>query len=326
MNPTRSQWQYILSDDPAYNPDFYDAHHVQVPYCSGDVHTGTVVAPTSEHWGLYFSGHVNFELILKHLLAAVPALRGARRVLLTGVSAGGFGAFANCDFTQSLLAGAGVGAQVSCAPSAGWFVPGFTDDHADPLDAPSTWQDWSAGRVTPFNPFPWSLWQSYMNEDCVAALAPAGEPWKCGSVNVMYPHIRAPVYAMEFWFDKNQITNHAGMPVELVGSRQGDEYMAYYGRAMNRSMGQVVRHPRGKSGDGLFLASCLAHGLSLTHQEKQVRVQGHGAFESLADWFFGRGKVPSLLVDDCEQPAPGLPCNPTCPGKKPLGARLSIVI
>merc|ERR1719491_815779 len=47
--PTRQQGG-TLSPDPAQNPDFHDAHHVYVPYCTGDTHAGQVTAPTEAQW------------------------------------------------------------------------------------------------------------------------------------------------------------------------------------------------------------------------------------------------------------------------------------
>jgi len=67
-----------------------DWNYVFVPYCTGDVHggnnpAGTVagVAETQQ-----FVGYVNMSLYLARL---VPTFPGTTRVLLTGVSAGGFG-------------------------------------------------------------------------------------------------------------------------------------------------------------------------------------------------------------------------------------------
>merc|ERR1719174_1453058 len=53
--------------------DFVDAHQVWVPYCTGDVHSGQVVEPTSAQWGNYFCGHLNFQNILQHIFDTTPA-------------------------------------------------------------------------------------------------------------------------------------------------------------------------------------------------------------------------------------------------------------
>jgi hypothetical protein len=63
FDPSMSLW-FLNYDNPSANPDFAYANHVHVPYCSGDLHSGTVRHPTKETWGLYFSGHLVFEAIV----------------------------------------------------------------------------------------------------------------------------------------------------------------------------------------------------------------------------------------------------------------------
>lgn len=76
-----------------------DWNWVFVPYCTGDVHLGTKddgmvagVAGTQ-----HFVGRLNLE---KYLHRVVPTFPAISQVLLTGVSAGGFGAAANMEFVQ----------------------------------------------------------------------------------------------------------------------------------------------------------------------------------------------------------------------------------
>merc|ERR1711924_30523 len=70
---------------------------------------------------------------------------------------------------------------------------------------------------------------------------------------------------------------------------------------------------------GIFLASCFDHGdgIHFRHDDGTqftTQLKGHSSFEALADWFYDRKQVPAILVDDCQQLGPGLPCNPTCDG------------
>jgi hypothetical protein len=68
FDPSMSLW-FLNYDNPSANPDFAYANHVHVPYCSGDLHSGTVRHPTEETWGLYFSGHLVFEAIVSIVAA-----------------------------------------------------------------------------------------------------------------------------------------------------------------------------------------------------------------------------------------------------------------
>jgi pectinacetylesterase len=78
--------------DPA-NP-VKDWNFVYIPYCTGDIHagnnpSGTVSGVTGTQ---HFVGYHNVGLDLQHI---VPTFPGLTQVLLTGISAGGFGAAAN---------------------------------------------------------------------------------------------------------------------------------------------------------------------------------------------------------------------------------------
>lgn len=298
----------ILSDDASVNPDFHGAHHVQVPYCTADGHTGQITKPTSSQWGYYFSGHLNFELIVQHIVDTIPAAKQAKRVLLTGNSAGGIGTFANCDFLQEKLASLGVSAEVKCAPKAGWFVPGFTEDQEDPELPPSSWDNWKAGKTGGTESGGFQIWQAYAHPDCVKAHS-ADEAKKCGSASVVYPYIKAPMYVMQNNYDYAQIDGQFGLPKSQVQTTQGKGYLAYFGRAMRNSTNLILTKP----GDGLFLASCFAHGDGLgVGAVGTTKVKGFTSAQGLGDWYNGRKTVPAILVDDCKMEAPGLPCNPTC--------------
>jgi len=70
---------------------------LNVPYCTGDVHLGDVestVAGVKHH----FYGRTNIALIMERAKATWPELTD---VVVTGESAGGFGAFANYPFIRS---------------------------------------------------------------------------------------------------------------------------------------------------------------------------------------------------------------------------------
>jgi hypothetical protein len=80
----------------AQNP-FRNDSFVFVPYCTGDVHAGSNDAAT---YGTHTVHHVGFENMAAYLQKIVPTFSGASRVILSGSSAGGFGALANWWQTQ----------------------------------------------------------------------------------------------------------------------------------------------------------------------------------------------------------------------------------
>ena len=83
--------------DPA-NP-VKDYSMVYVPYCTGDVHSGnaTNITVGGVSGTQQFVGYTNLSLFLERI---VPTFPNATEVLLTGESAGGFGAAANYEHVQ----------------------------------------------------------------------------------------------------------------------------------------------------------------------------------------------------------------------------------
>lgn len=88
----------ILNPADANNP-LKDWNLVYIPYCTGDVHAGT--RSDVRVSGLFpkeqFVGYLNME---KYLQRIVPSFPDPARVLLTGISAGGFGASSTAILVQ----------------------------------------------------------------------------------------------------------------------------------------------------------------------------------------------------------------------------------
>jgi hypothetical protein len=80
------------------NP-FRDWNMVVVPYCTGDLHSGRTYSPIT---GMHHVGRTNLEKFLQRL---VPTFADASQVLLTGSSAGGYGAIMNFEMVHQAFAG-----------------------------------------------------------------------------------------------------------------------------------------------------------------------------------------------------------------------------
>jgi hypothetical protein len=90
----------IFSASDARNP-FKDFSWVHVPYCTGDVHLGAY----SHNFDLKkrnFQGHSNLNLMAARAVATWPT---PSQLVVTGESAGGFGAAASYDFLRSFWKG-----------------------------------------------------------------------------------------------------------------------------------------------------------------------------------------------------------------------------
>ena len=119
----------IFDPNPASNP-VRDWNAVYVPYCTGDVHVGSVEnqAVPGGPTGQEFVGYENINLYLQRL---VPTFAHASQVLLTGVSAGGFGAAFNYDRVASAF-----------CPTPVVLLDDSGPPMADPYLAPCLQQQW----------------------------------------------------------------------------------------------------------------------------------------------------------------------------------------
>jgi hypothetical protein len=128
----------------ATNP-FRGFSYVFVPYCTGDLHAGsnvatyTVTTPVAYH----HVGRINLEVVLPRVQATWPA---PARVVVSGSSAGGFGATLNYDLfrraypdaTVSLVDDSGPfleGDAIPPATRAAWNTSWHLGDVVDPLCA-----------------------------------------------------------------------------------------------------------------------------------------------------------------------------------------------
>jgi hypothetical protein len=191
---------YFLNDDDGANPDWASWHHIDVPYCSQDVHSGTATAPSSSSWGLYFAGHNIVRAVLDALDAA-GGLRQATDIILTGASAGGIGVWINVDY----IADRYPAARVTGVPIAGFYFYAW----------PYTGQNHTSSTLADFRPQAWpqhyALWQSYANEACVAARAGV-DPWACLLANYSYPHVRSASFVVEAQTDQTVLEAHDWFP------------------------------------------------------------------------------------------------------------------
>ena len=91
------------------------------------------------------------------------------------------------------------------------------------------------------------------------------------------------------------------------------EYMRYFGARTVSGIADAVLHGPKNSTDGLFMPSCHEHGYNLCMHKNSSLVNGVHFRDALEDWFEGRGKVPHLLLDDCNaMEGTGDPCNSWC--------------
>jgi len=127
--------------------------------------------------------------------------------------------------------------------------------------------------------------------------------------HILYQYIKAPLYVVQDLTDMFLFQTNIGSasPQEVDTTPKGQEFAAYLSNCAKTSMTQIMNHPQGKQGDGMFLPACYAHG-----GNSKALVEGFTRRQALGNWFFGRTDVPLVLTDACGSMPPYLPCTEGC--------------
>jgi len=307
------------------NPDFCNACHVDIPYCSGDVWSGNTDALDAVYNKFYFQGHSNLLTLVKHIFSTWESkLTSLSHVLFNGPSAGGFGTWFNADAITDLVnqealklrnkafegrvqdedeVEHGAGVVVKAAPVAGWFFPG--EPNSQDGSCPGVVDDYphfsssSSGCVF-CSPDITTLYNgsSIVSPEC-AAHNPT-QPFLCSMAHTAVRYVRTPMFFAQYQFDSNQITQELQCPSSQPFSKEQIAYVEYFGKAMNDSISQILT-----SAHGLFFGSCLQH---TQHLITSYKIHNHTYIEALGDWFWDRNQLPHQLIDDCIVKS-SLPCG-----------------
>ena len=198
-----SSW-YFASGYCPYNPSFCTWNHVNVPYCSQDLHSGTREEATAETWDLFFAGHLIIESILDEL--DHMGLEKATDIILTGVSAGGLGTYMNIDYIKDRYPNA----RVTAATIAGYyFYATYYEgtNHTNPEDNIADFT--TDGMVNLYE-----LYQSYVDESCAKAMQSSSmHPSACMMANYSLPYLKSDIFAVQSLTDKVVLTGHEGMVI-----------------------------------------------------------------------------------------------------------------
>jgi hypothetical protein len=281
---------WFLDTDAARNPGFHDWNKVRVPYCTQDLHMGTVTVASAATFDLVFSGQHVFEAALDALDAA--GMAGATDILLTGESAGGIAVWPKLDATAARYPKA----RVTGAPVAGFYSYAFpyVGPNATPAD----------GGLPSFTPAGlgelYALYKPSLDASCVAAF-PA-DPSPCLLSNNSLPFIATPVFVTESLSDSVQLTAHDNINAADRTLAPELAYIAAWSANMSAALAPLLAAANPRS--GAFAAACWLH---TGFTAKQPTIGGVGFLEAAAAWYAQAGDYK--VSDACGAPF----CNPTCP-------------
>ena len=246
----------ILSQSSVKNPDFFNANHVAIPYCSSDLWSGNREASTSTG-GHEFRG----SRILRAIVADLKNRKGneslstAKRILLSGTSAGGVGVMVHLDW----LANQFPAASVRGVNDAGWTP-----------DVLSYLSNGSQFRTTEIAI---DLWNGQTDRSC--AQANPNSKIRCYT-SAVYPYLRSPLFV--------QMSQHDSVYLAGIGVRppfdSSEAFLAnLFASAVRDSLKPV---------SAAFSPRTHTHGVLPYGKFSGLKVNGHSMRELLGTWFFDR--------------------------------------
>merc|ERR1711998_446848 len=200
-------------------------------------------------------------------------------------------------------------ADVRAVPIAGWFYPDVANFSAWKRNA-SAGFDWNTtmklARTWTDEGSPYSGWA---DESCKEALGL--EAYKCGSIGVVYPYIKTPLFVLENQFDYEQIFGELKLPrpsktMGPISKLEALAYIRYYGQRQRSSLRQIGSHDT----NGLWAPACLDHAADFGLNSTKLLVNGIALRTAMLDWFETNGTGgPNVHMEACAEKGLGTPCS-----------------
>jgi O-palmitoleoyl-L-serine hydrolase len=253
----------ILSESSVKNPDFFNANHVAIPYCSSDLWSGNREAGT-ETGGHEFRGSKIVRAVVADLKsrAGNESLSSAIRILFSGTSAGGVGVMVHLDW----LAHQFPNAAVRGVNDAGW-----TPDLLSYLPISSQLTKTEIAI---------QLWNGQTDRSC--AQANPRLKIRCFTSGV-YPYLQAPLFV--------QMSQHDSVFLAGIGVRPPFDSSESF---LANLFASAVRDSLQPVGAALSPRTST-HGVLPYNKFVGLKVNGHSLRELLGTWFFDRaGPVKAI--------------------------------
>jgi hypothetical protein len=255
------------------NPGFWNWTRVHVPYCNGDLWSGTRTSIESTY-GVYFSGHLTVKAVIEDLISK-HSLNEADELIFAGGSAGALGATANIDWVNQRLPGV----TISVLLNAGWFIPYYPPF----TSATPPLEDLIRNAST--------YYQSRLNQDCVAAHP--GNTSICTFPEIAYSYIPNRLFVLQSVID-NTLAGYLGLQLIPDKITEVGLWTIGLGGAVQSSL---QNHVVSRYGSGGVITTCFIHGLPWT--DVKFQVLGHSSAYYAMNWYYNLPE-PQFAWDGCD--------------------------
>jgi O-palmitoleoyl-L-serine hydrolase len=250
----------IFSTSAQENPDFLNFTQVYIKYCSSDMYSGNGEQQV-DGMTMQFRGNKIVTAILADLQDATvipsPNLKNATQVLVSGSSAGSYGAASNMDWIASQL----TWAKVKGVLDSSW-VPPLQDYGSGPLEP----QPGSAGYYDYFS--------AVADQSCAAANP--SQPQICLPTLQLYPYLSTPVF---IYAEQHDPTLSQIKGITNPNDPAQAAYMNQYAASLRQSLQNVT---------AVFSPSAGIHTALTDDNFTAIKVDGYDFQQILGNWYFGR--------------------------------------
>lgn len=252
----------ILSDSAISNPDFYNANHVAIPYCSSDLWSGNR-EKSQATGGHEFRGRRIVRAVIQDLKNRVvsPNLSTANRVLFTGTSAGGVGVMIHADWLAAQLPSA----NVRGINDAGW--------------TPDILPDWNGSQYSRVGSA-MRLWNGRVDSSCARA-NPATE-FRCYTSSA-YPFLKTPLLV--------QMSQYDTVYLASIGVRHPfDSEETFLANLFASAVRDSLEHV-----SAAFSPRTHTHGILPYNKFSGVKINGQSLRDIVGNWFFNRSGPVKII-------------------------------
>ena len=285
---------YFSDSNPSTNPGFAAWNHVQIAYCSQDLHSGQRTSTSSDTFGLFFSGHLSFKAILDEL--DLKGFVNATEILVSGESAGGIGMWPNLDYTHIRYPAA----RVSGAPIAGFYF--FAYPYIGPNASKPELANFSPQGIQNL----YALYNAKVVSGCATAYA--SDPSPCMLGNYSFPYINADIFASEAQSDAVVLSAHDN--INAADRYLPPEYAYLTQWALNMSIALSPLLSINNLQHGVFTPACWTHtnfnGIKIISATDGL---SHTYLEAAFNWYSRNSDPHTYKLSDSLP----LMSNPSCP-------------
>ncbi|CAI9716782.1 pectin acetylesterase 5-like [Octopus vulgaris] len=276
--PVSARFEGFMSSDDLVNPDFHDWNMVCFLYCDGGSFLGNRSQPiVYNSRNIYLRGASIFDAIIDFLLIETN-LGSAKKVILSGSSAGGLAALIHADHLHQRLQ----------------KIPSF---HAV-LDAMLFLNLTSRnGQKKMMNILEntfhlHNIKDSVSLKDCSQSV-PDEIKWQCFSPVYFYRHVFTPAFFLNSVHDRWYLNQALDITCDFKKCSSSD---IKYISDIKSSLLDIVREIFTSHKDGRYLTACPVHSVLVNRFYSQPLAGHISPQKAIGDWYFGRISSTTKII------------------------------